>query len=380
MTDIATVRDQARQVARGWSGANAPESWSLTATMFETLAEDDGLLDLASGIPADRLPALVFVASVRYLAVQYLDDPFAAYFPVEGADVQPALDAEFGDHYRRFCDQHRDELRATWSQRLYQMNEVARCAQVALALAVLHEMLPGRTLGIIDIGTSAGFGQLVDQYCYRYSDGTLLGDAASSVQIDCRLEGGTLPTDLRLPSIQARVGIDRNPIDVDDQDARAWLAACLPPEVGAQRRARAAMQAVRNAKLTIIRGDVLERFDEATEVVADADVVVFIDTFTTVFFEEAERRRLRNTITHFSPAGPVAWISLDPLVPLGTSAQQTVHGVDAPARLIDDNRLGGVFGVLTLALRSDGRQDQRILAKAHPSGTRMHWLANEHDD
>jgi hypothetical protein len=114
--------------------------------------------------------------------------------------------------------------------------------------------------------------------------------------------------------------------------------------------------------------------DNAIELVAHAHVVVLVDTFTAVFLTEEERRRLRNTIAQFAESHPVAWISLDPLVPLGTNAQHTVHGAKAPARLIDENRRGGVFGVLTLAVTSRGRHDRRILAKAHPSGTRMNWL------
>src|SRR5690242_10743536 len=128
MTDADIVRDQALQIARGWSGPDAPKSWALTATMFETLADDEALLELAGGIPADRLPALLFVAAVRYVVEQHRDDPFAAYFPFDDTEVQPDLDGEFAAHYRRFCAEHRETLQETWRDRLYQMNEVARTA------------------------------------------------------------------------------------------------------------------------------------------------------------------------------------------------------------------------------------------------------------
>ena len=44
----------------------------------------------------------------------------------------------------------------------------------------------------------------------------------------------------------------------------------------------------------------------------------------------------------------VAWVSLDPLVPLGTQAHRTVQDTEAPDRLVDQNRQGGVFAALAV--------------------------------
>ena len=35
------VRDQALEVARGWSGDGAPDTWRLTAALFKALAHDE---------------------------------------------------------------------------------------------------------------------------------------------------------------------------------------------------------------------------------------------------------------------------------------------------------------------------------------------------
>jgi hypothetical protein len=98
----ARVRDQALEVARGWSGPNTPPSWSLTAALFDVLAVDATLLELAAEIPAERIPALLFVASVHYLVGRHPEERFSAYFPVPGGE-QPALDEHFAERYRRFC-------------------------------------------------------------------------------------------------------------------------------------------------------------------------------------------------------------------------------------------------------------------------------------
>ena len=64
MTGRAEVADQARAVAAAWSPPGAPESWWLTAETFAAIAEDDVLLDLAVGVPADRLPPLLLSAAI----------------------------------------------------------------------------------------------------------------------------------------------------------------------------------------------------------------------------------------------------------------------------------------------------------------------------
>ena len=84
------VRDQALEVARGWSGDGSPSSWRLTAALFEALADDEHLATLAAAIPPDRLPALLFVASVQYVVAKHPDDPLAAYYPVAGSRAAPS--------------------------------------------------------------------------------------------------------------------------------------------------------------------------------------------------------------------------------------------------------------------------------------------------
>ncbi|MBI2705586.1 MAG: DUF2332 domain-containing protein [Actinobacteria bacterium] len=371
---LALVRDQALEVGRGWSGPGALPSWRLTGSLFDVLAEDNELLTVAAEIPPDRLPALLFVASVLYLADRYPEEPFAAYLPSTDVRTLLVVDGHFAERYRAFCLQHRQELAAVWSDRTYQMNEVARCAQIASALGVLNDLAPGRQVAIVDIGTGAGFGLLADHYEYRFSDGLRMGPPTSAMQITCDLTGTLSPRCHRLPVIADRVGIDLHPIDVNDTEACAWLKACLPPEVGALERARHAIEAVRDADLEIIRGEANEILPGVLERFSGAALVCVIDTYTAVFFEAAEQRRLHDMLAAHARQHDVAWISLDPLVPLGTQARHTVQGTDVPSHLIDANRRGGVFGVLSITAYLAGGQTTRLLGTAHPSGTRMEWL------
>jgi hypothetical protein len=171
---IVRIRDEASQVAHGWSGPDASPTWQLTASLFQCLADDAELSALAAVIPPERLPPLLFVASVHRVAIRHRTEPFAAYFPVPGGD-QPPLDHHFADRYRAFCLEYRDELSDLQSQRVYQMNEVARCTQMALALGAVARSQTEREVALVDMGTGSGLGLYLDRYRFTMSDGRWLG-------------------------------------------------------------------------------------------------------------------------------------------------------------------------------------------------------------
>lgn len=370
---MAHVRDQALEIARGWSGPDAPASWRLTAAMFEHLAADPTLLAQAATIPALRLPALLFVASVQYAVAAHPDDPLAAYYPQPGRRERP-VDEQLGARLSDFCSTRRDELAAIWRGHLYQMNEVARCTQITLALGVLSSLQPGRDLAIVDVGTGSGLGMYPDRYRYELSDGRQFGDPRSSVAIHCLIDGDLpphLPVALR---ITTRTGIDANPIALDHDAACTWLAACVPPEAAAQFRLAAAIEVVRADDPRILRGDAIELLPTVLAEVPAGPLIAVVDAYTSVFFDDAGRQRCAEIVAGCGQRRDVAWISLDPLVPLGTEAQRSVQGLPVPARLVEQNRRGGVFALLSLVAHLDGQIEQRLLATAHPSGTRMEWL------
>jgi len=371
------VRDQALEVARGWSGDGAPATWRLTAALFEAVAHDDHLATLAADIPPDRLPALLFVASVQYVVARHPDDPLAAYYPVAGVAGRP-LDGQLGGRLRAFCIEHRDELAAAWSSHRYQMNEVARCTQVALAIGVLQRRVPGRELALLDVGTGCGLGLFPDRYAYSLDDPAAhvaaFGDPTSAVRIACQLDGELRPEPPGELSIAVRRGLDADPIALDDAEARAWLAACSPPAADAQARLRAGMEVVRAGRPSIVRGDVLEALPALLDDVPGELLVAVVDTYTAVFLDQDGQAQLHAMLRERGAARDLAWISLDPLVPLGTAASSSVQGVAVPDELVTRNRQGGVFALLTMVTHLDGQASADLLATAHPSGTRMTWL------
>ena len=369
MDTVSTIRDQAHEVGRGWSGADAEPGWTLVAALFDTLAADRDLLALAAEIPLERLPALLFVASVQRVVADHPDDPLARYYP---GPAQRPIDDDFPGTLRRFAAAHTDELRS-WFGHRYQMNEVGRCAQTALALGVVQQLAPGRSLALIDVGTGSGLGLCLDRYHVDLGDGRSFGLPASPVRLHVTVQGDPpLPPDQ--PMIAARLGIDVAPIDLDDPAARAWLAACTPPTSDAEQRLAAAVAVTRAAGLSVWRGDGVDRLAAAIDTVPDQALAVVLDSYTAVFLDDAGRAAMRATVD--GAGRDVIWISLDPLVPLGTTADRCVHDLPVDPRLVARNQAGGVFAVLSLRGTVGGDRIERILATAHPSGTRMWWLAD----
>jgi hypothetical protein len=98
------------------------------------------------------------------------------------------------------------------------------------------------------------------------------------------------------------------------------------------------------------------------------------DTYTAVFFADEQRRRLRQLARHWGGVRDLVWISLDPLVPLGVEGRHRVQGLDVPEDLVMEYQRDGVFALLGLVSFEHGHRRGTVLARAHPSGTRMRWL------
>jgi hypothetical protein len=176
------------------------------------------------------------------------------------------------------------------------------------------------------------------------------------------------------PAIRHRVGIDLNPLDLDDPEERAWLTACAPPETGALQRLAGAIDVARVGHAPIVRGPADVHLSEVLGTVPAGLFIAVVDSYTAVFFDDEHLRTVREVISRFGRERDVAWVSLDPLVPLGTRAHRTVQDAEAPDRLVDQNRQGGVFAGLSVTTYEGGRGPVQLLATAHPSGTRMEWL------
>ena len=374
MPSADEVRAQALGVARGWSPPDAPPSWRLTAALFDAIAAHDDLLDRLAVLPADRLPALLGSAAIAFLVRRDRPDPLAGYFPEPGAD-QPRFDDGFFPAFRAFCSARLDDIAGQCQDRRYQMNEVARCAQIALGIAASNGGSTG-PVALVDLGTGAGLGLQLDRYRYQIGSGTY-GPAEASLTLACEIRGPVPPPPPSLPPILTRIGVDLNPVDLADPAARAWLRACAPPETSALTRLAAAMDIARRHPAPIVAGDIVDTLHRVLAAIPAQQRITIVDAYTAVFLPGQRRAELAGLLAETGRKRPVTWLSLDPLVPLGPAGRDSVQGLPLPPPLIRDYQDGGVFAVLG-ARTFDGDSDRsRLLARAHPSGQWIEWLSPE---
>lgn len=363
----ARVREQARGIADGWSGPDAPATWALTAELFAAIADEPELLELAAAIPLDRLPPLLLSAAVRALVARLEPAPLAGYFPTPGSG-QPPLDDGFRPALVAVAREHGDELARLCAEHRYQMNEVARSADV---MAVLSRLDPDRPIALVDLGTGAGLGLHLDRYRYDFG-GRTLGDPGAALTLAPELRGRPAPLPTRMPEIDARIGIDVEPLDLEDHRVREWLAACIPPETSAVDRFAAACAVARTHPETTARADLVDDLPALCARMPRDALLVLVDTYVTVFLTDEQRAAFRRRLAGLGR--DVEWISVDPLVPLGAEGRESTQYLRVPPRALEATR-AGVTGVIGhLSLRRDGTSSGEVLGLAHPGGAWLEWL------
>jgi hypothetical protein len=384
------IRAQALEVAAGWSPDGAPESWRLTARLFEAIAAHEELLDRLACLPADRLPALLASAAISYLVRRDRPVPLAGYFPEPGGP-QPRIDGGFPGAARAFISARLDDIVAECQGRRYQMNEVARCTQIALGIAAAMDpparpasgaasaspadpASPAEPIGLADLGTGAGLGLHLDRYRYLVGD-QASGPRTAAMTLSCDVRGSRRPPPAVLPPIAERVGIDRHPLDPRDPAAQSWLEACAPPEASALARLAAAIGVARRYPARLLAGDVLGALPGVLDGFGAGRQVIVTDAYLAVFLSAPQRRELAAILARAGRTRPVTWLSLDPLVPLGPSGRDSVQGIPLPGALVRDYQRDGVFAVLGERTFDGGTESSRLLARAHPSGEWVEWLA-----
>lgn len=363
-------------VARAWSPPGAPASWQLTAAQFAVLRDDHELLAIASTIAPDRLPPLLFAAAATWLILTLEPQPLRSSFPRLG-EPQPPLHPRFAAEYRGFCLEHRERLLELCAQHRYQMNEVGRCADFVPALSAAAESQ--REVVLVDVGTGAGLALHFDRYRYLFrasgAEAVSVGAHASPVTVEVELRGELRPAlPNRLPPVVDRVGIDVEPLDLNDRSVHDWLAACIPQEIGAVTRFHKAAEVALAHPARSLRGDACELLPEVLDGIPEGPLVYLVDSYVHVFFTDSQLHRFREIVDAFGHRRDIDWVSTDPLVPMGPSASCTVTGISAPAALLERNQQGGVFGTVSRLSYREGQVNETILGAAHPSALWLEWL------
>lgn len=230
------------------------ESSPLYERFAANIGDDPEILALAAHARrGERVPNLLF-AAVQFLLLKGTPHPLAGFYETHSTSA--------GDPYppfRNFCLHHAERIIELMANRTVQTNEVSRCALLLPSFVLVSRGAEGRPLYLLEIGAAAGLILLWDRYGYDYGNGLRSGDAASPVQITCELRGTSIPdVPTTLPAVERRIGVDLNPIDVDDTEQTLWLRSLVWPEDG--KRARLLENAVAVARRN--KPDLPERCQE----------------------------------------------------------------------------------------------------------------------
>lgn len=280
---------------RHFGTVDAPGSSRCYAEWSLGIADDPQLIARIDQWPHDKRQPILLFAAARFLGA--VPGPFA--------------------QFRRFLDEHWDEVSTVVLSRATQTNEAGRCATLLPSLAAISAA-EGKPLALLEVGASAGLALYPDRYGYRYDDGTTVtrlspvpdaGTGADVPVLRCSTSGA-VPLPSSLPPVVWRAGIDLNPLDVGDSDDVAWLEALVWPEQEFRReRLRQAVAIARRNPPYLVAGDLNERLlDLAAQAPADATLVVFHSAVMGYLSAEG-RATFRQAMLELSAGRGCHWLS-----------------------------------------------------------------------
>jgi hypothetical protein len=301
------------------------ESVAATSPLYERVAlalsgSEDALRAIAAA-PSRRRSPTAILAALHDLALAGRAPALAAAYAARDGDAaaSAAIDA------LRTAD--------VAGHRTVRADESGRHTVLYPAVAEAARRMGASAVGLIDVGRPAGLNLNVDRVGIAYDNGQSSGDPASPVQRSASIVGGRPVPSGAVPGVVARVVVDRDPVDVTDEEDARWLRACLPPEQGA---ALAAEIALVDPPLRLA-GDPVETLPAAfTHVPADA---LPVDTTTWALSALPLESRLR-FLHRLDEAArrPVAWVSVEgvgvaPSVPTLGDRRASGHSIIGLAEL-----------------------------------------------
>ena len=191
-----------------------------------------------------------------------------------------------------------------------QTNEVQRSWVLLPLFLRVTQRTGAETLDLVELGPSAGLNLVWDRYGYRYAAGEWSrGEQALELSGE---ERGAVPATLlaERPAVGTRIGIDRSPIDVTNEEGARLLTCFVWADQRARiARLRAAVEAVRSAPPELVTGDFVERLPDVLARRRQEALTVVFQTAALAYVDDAGRGRLREVLDAAGADGPLAFVS-----------------------------------------------------------------------
>ncbi|MDP1793715.1 MAG: DUF2332 domain-containing protein [Acidimicrobiales bacterium] len=359
MTDMAERAGRQlslSEVYRHFGDTDVKGSSPLYERVALAIAESTAALAVVEQAPPlKRHPTVILAALHDQVLRGHAPDLAAAYASSDLDDVGLlAVDALVA---------RADAIVATAAARQTQTNETGRAALLYPAIALAAERVGAETVGLVDVGCSAGLNLNLDHVAISYSNGAVLGDRSSALRLECDLVGEAGVPTRSLPGVVARIGIDLSPVDISDPDDARWLRACLWPDQP-ERIARldAAMTLARANPPELLAGNALDVLPDAAQRVPDDALLVVMTTWALAYFELGDRLRFLRRLDEIAARRAVAWISGEGV------------GIAPGVPTLGDSRRAA-HSLVGLSLGEHRRMTFETIGRCHPHGRWLEWLA-----
>lgn len=319
------------------------------------VAASPEVLGVVAGAPRHAHRPNVLLAAVHFLVLGGDGGPLTDLYAGTSGDDPGAAFVEF-------VLERREALDPILARRHTNTNEVGRSALLGPLLRQVADGA-GEPLALVDVGCSAGLNLLCDRYLLDYGPAGTTGPPDAAVRVECRVTGGRPPIKPGLPSIAARVGIDRDPVDLSDEEQFRWQLALVWPDTGRLERTRRALEEARRADLPVLAGDAVDVLADAVRSLPPGCHPVVVTTWAATYLSPERRHAFSDRLADLGRERPITWVSGEPpgvVPPLGE-----------PAPLVgDDGTHGHPLGIVSYA---GGDVDARVVADAHPHGWWIAW-------
>ncbi|TDW23183.1 DUF2332 domain-containing protein [Kribbella kalugense] len=362
--DLA-LTDHAPALATAYATASQPGHTAPTATPAPNPDEAPGPEpDAPPGLEPDAPPGLepVAAAGLESVAAAGLRRPAGSGASESGVGL--GADADLAAVAVDTLVRMTEAVVSIAVRRKVRANEVGHHAVLYPAISEVARRVGANTVGLIDVGCSAGLNLNVDRVGITYGNGQSLGDPSSAVQVSASIVGDRPVPALTVPEVVARIGIDLDPIDVTDADEARWLRACLPPDQP-ERIARLEAEltlAATNPPL-LLQGDAIELLPDAlARVPADALPVV-TTTWALSDLPLESRLRFLQLLDEAATDRPVAWVSVEGV------------GVAPSIPTFGDRRASG-HSIIGLAVFDHSSLHAEAVGRCWLRGQMLAWLAD----
>jgi hypothetical protein len=174
----------------------------------------------------------------------------------------------------------------------------------------------------------------------------------------------------RLPKkldVAAKVGLDRRPIDLSEEEELAWLEACIwadQPERSRRLRVAAEMQVGDQPRF--VTGDAVDDLAKAVAEIPAELPLVLLTSYVLPDLSHERRQAFVAAVAAVATSRPLWWVSQEHYLAAMTYL--------APGRRDFDDSHREIRGVLGLVRWKSGKPDTRLLARTGAHGQTLTWL------